>query len=85
MSVCSASASRSTVPETWYLATSAPAEFFGQAPGFAPGNCLHALVLDDSALPPLTDPVSRLERAFYRRQPGAVRAVWSEGKPVFVS
>ena len=74
-----------TVPEAWYLATSAPAEFFGQAPGFAPGNCLHALVLDDSALPPLTDPVSRLERAFYRRQPGAVRAVWSEGKPVFVS
>ena len=33
-----------TVPEAWYLATSAPAEFFGQAPGFAPGNCLHALV-----------------------------------------
>ena len=40
-----------TVPEAWYLGTSAGAESFGDAPGFAPGNPLHAMVLDDSRLP----------------------------------
>ena len=74
-----------TVPEAWYLATSAGAAYFGQQPGFAPGNRLHALVLSDSRLPqphPLTA-AERLERAVYRRQPGAIRAVWSDGKKVY--
>lgn len=73
-----------TVPEGWYLGTSAGAAFFGAAPGFAPGDPLHALVLDDSQLPqphPLT-PAERLERCVYLRQPGAIRAVWSEGRKV---
>ena len=73
-----------TVPEAWYLATSAGAEFFGEKPGFAAGNPLHAIVLDDSALPqphPLTA-AERLERCVYRRQPDAVRAVYSAGRKV---
>ena len=71
--------------EAWYLAASAGAAFFGQQPGFAQGNSLHALVLDDSRLlqpHPLT-PEERLERCLYVRQPGAVRAVWSAGRKVF--
>lgn len=74
-----------SVPEAWYLATSAGAAYFGQTPGFAPGNSLHAVVVADDALPqahPLT-PAERLERCLYRRQKDAIRAVWSEGKQVF--
>ena len=40
-----------TVPEGWYLATSAGAAYFAEQPGFAPGNHLHALVLADDDLP----------------------------------
>ena len=74
-----------TVPEAWYLATSAANGFFGEAPGFAPGNALHALVLSDRDLPqphPLS-PRERLERCVYRRQKDAVQAVWSAGRKVF--
>ena len=70
-----------TVPEGWYLATSAGAAFFGEAPGFAPGNSLHAIVLADDELPPLSAP-QRLERCVYRRQPDAIRAVFSAGRRV---
>lgn len=72
-----------TVPEAWYLATSAGAAYFGAKPGLAVGQPLHALVLDDSALPPLSSPEDRLARCVYRRQRDAVRAVWSEGRRVF--
>ena len=74
-----------TVAEAWYLATSAGAAFFGDVPGFAPGNPLHALILRDSDLPqphPLT-PAERLERVVYLRQKDALRAVWSAGRKVF--
>ena len=74
-----------TVAEGWYLATSAGAAFFGEKPGFAPGNSLHAIVLEDGDLPqphPLTA-AERLERCVYRRQKNAVKAVWSEGRKVF--
>lgn len=74
-----------TVAEAWFLGTSAGAAFFGAKPGFAPGNPLHAMVIRDSGLPqphPLTA-AQRLERAVYRRQSDAVRAVWSEGRQVF--
>jgi len=73
-----------TVPEGWYLATSAGAAFFGETPGFAPGNPLHAIVLADDALPPLPA-VSRFERCIYRRQKNAVRAVWSAGRKVYAA
>lgn len=71
--------------EAWYLAASAGAVFFGEKPGFAAGNSLHAIVVDDSALPrphELT-PEERLERCLYVRQENAVRAVWSAGRKVF--
>lgn len=74
-----------TVPEAWFLATSAGAAYFGERPGFAPGNPLHAVVLDDSGLPqphPMT-PAERLERCVYVRQKNAVRAVWSNGRKIF--
>lgn len=74
-----------TVAEAWYLGTSAGAAFFGDAPGFAPGNALHAIVLSDSDLPqshPLS-PAERLERCMYRRQRDALRAVWSDGRKVY--
>ena len=76
-----------TVAEGWYLATSAGASYFGEAPGFAPGNPLHAIVLSDDELPqphPLT-PRERLERAVYLRQKGAIRAVWSAGRKVYAA
>jgi len=74
-----------TVPEGWYLGTSAGASYFGEQPGFAAGNPLHAVVLSDSGLPqphPLTA-AERLERCVYLRQRDAVRAVWSAGRKVF--
>lgn len=74
-----------TVAEGWYLGTSAGAAYFGEKPGFAAGNPLHAMVLADNALPqpwPLT-PAERLERAVYRRQEGAVQAVWSAGRKIY--
>ena len=74
-----------TVAEGWYLGTSAGAAYFGEKPGFAAGNPLHAMVLADNALPqprPLT-PAERLERAVYRRQEGAVRSVWSAGRKIY--
>ena len=76
-----------TVPEGWYLGTSAGAAYFGEAPGFAPGNPLHAIVLADDALlqaHPLT-PAERLERCVYRRQKDAIRAVWSAGRKVYTA
>ena len=74
-----------TVPEGYYLATSAAAEFFDEKPGFAAGNPLHCIVLKDDQLPavrPLTVQ-ERFERCIYRRQPDAVQAVWSAGRKVY--
>ena len=73
-----------TVPEGWYLATSAGAAFFGEQPGFAPGNSLHAIVLVYDALPPMPA-ANRFERCIYRRQKDAVRAVWSAGRKVYTA
>lgn len=74
-----------TVAEGWYLATSAGAEFFGEKPGFAPGNPLHAIVLRDKDLPAVRELTiqERFERCVYRRQKDAIRAVWSEGRKIF--
>ena len=74
-----------TVAEGWYLATSAGAEFFGEKPGFAPGNPLHAIVLRDDDLPAVRELTARerFERCVYRRQENAVRAVWSAGRKIF--
>ena len=72
--------------EAWYLATSAAAPWFDAKAGFAPGNMLHAIVLDDSGL--LRKGLSveeRFSRCFYKRQPGSIRAVWSEGEPAYMA
>lgn len=74
-----------TVAEGWYLGTSAGAAFFGDRPGFAAGNPLHALVLDDSKLlrPHPLSVRERFERCVYLRQPGAIREVWSAGRKIY--
>ena len=71
-----------TVPEAFYLATSAGQQYFGVGAGFRPGDALHAVVLDDAAFPPsrpLT-PAERLERLLYADDAGAIRAVIGEGR-----
>ncbi len=74
-----------SVPEAFYLGTSAAAPFFGEKPGFAPGNMLHAIVVEDETLP-MVRPLSvqeRFERCVYRREHGAILAVYSEGKKIY--
>ena len=74
-----------TVEEAFYLGTSAAAPFFGEKPGFAPGNMLHAIVVEDGTLP-MVRPLSvheRFERCVYRREHGGIVAVYSEGKKIF--
>lgn len=74
-----------TVSEGYYLGTSAAAEFFGEKPGFAPGNPFHAVVLADNELPSVRELTAqeRFERCIYLRQPNAIRSVWSCGKRIF--
>ena len=71
-----------TVPEAFYLATSAGQQYFGAGPGFCVGDSLHAIVLDDSALPPSRPlaPAERLERLIYADDSRTIRAVISEGR-----
>ena len=74
-----------SVEEAFYLGTSAAAPFFGEKPGFAPGNALHAIVVKDETLP-MVRPLSvreRFARCVYRREHGATLAVYSEGKKIF--
>ena len=76
-----------TVPEGYYLGTSAGARYFGARDGFAVGDMLHAIVVDDSGMTPPAQPLSpaqRLERALYRMEKENIIAVWSEGRNVTV-
>lgn len=73
-----------SVEEAYYLGTSAANSFFDEKPGFAEGNELHCLVLDDSKLVsvrPLTIK-ERFERSMYLRQEDAIKAVYSVGRKV---
>ncbi len=74
-----------TVAESYYLASSAAAPFFGEKPGFAPGNAFSAIVLADDQLVDRGGLTlrERFERCIYRRQNGAIREVWSAGKPIY--
>lgn len=74
-----------TVAEAYYLGTSAACEYFGEKPGFAAGNPLHAIVVKDDQLPAVRELTvhERFERCMYRRQPDAIQAVWSAGRKVF--
>ena len=70
-----------TIEQAYYMATSAGQAFFGQGNGFAVGSRLHAVVLDDSALPKLPGLTlrDRLLRAVYRLDDRSIAAVYSEG------
>ena len=74
-----------TVAEAYYLGTSAGARFFGAGAGFAPGDALHAIVVDEGAFPPacraLTLP-ERFERAIYLMQASDIVACFSGGRRV---
>ncbi len=71
--------------EAYYLATSAGHKYFGDQPGFAPGNPLHAVVVDDSTVgvpgEQLTLP-QRLERLLYRAKAEHITTVYSQGRKV---
>ncbi len=76
-----------TAAEAWYLATSAANKFFGEGPGFAPGNRVNVMVVGDSAIcsaQPLT-PAQRLERLIYTRQKANVLALYSGEKRLSTS
>ena len=74
-----------TVADAYYLATSAAAEFFGEKPGFAPGNPFSAIVLRDNELllPKEMTVLERFERCIYHRQHTAIKSVWSNGKKIY--
>ncbi len=72
-----------TVGEAYYLATSAGARYFGDKDGFAAGNMLHAVVLNDESLPPNTRPLTvkeRFERAVYLSDDRNIVAVYGGGR-----
>lgn len=74
-----------TVPEAYYLGTTAGHRYFGAGAGFAPGDRLHAIVVDDASLPEPARPLSlaeRFERAVYLMGKEHIRAVYSEGRRV---
>lgn len=73
-----------TVSQAYYLATSAANKFFDELPGFAKGNKLHCLVLDDSKLVSVRklSITERFERSMYNRQENAIVSVYSDGRKV---
>ena len=74
-----------TVGEAYYLATSAGAQYFGDQDGFAPGNPLNAVVLDDNALPPRARELTvkeRFERAVYLADDRNIVAVYGSGRQI---
>jgi len=70
-----------TIEEAYFMATSAGQAFFGLGAGFPVGEPLHAIVLDDGALPKLPGLTlrDRLLRAVYRLDDRHITAVYSEG------
>ena len=74
-----------TVPEGYYLGTTAGHRYFGGGEGFAVGKLLHAIVVDDGDFP---EPVrqltvrERFERAIYMLHRHNITAVWSDGRLV---
>ena len=74
-----------TVPEAWYLGTTAGHQYFGGREDFAVGDRLHAMVVDDSALPPPARELTlqeRLERSLYLMEKDHIAAVYSDGRRV---
>ena len=74
-----------TVPEAYYLGTTSGHRYFGAGNGFAAGDRLHAVVVDDrdfTETPRALSLSERLERALYTMTAANVCAVWSEGRLV---
>lgn len=70
--------------EAYYLGTTAGHRYFGAGSGFAVGDRLHAIVVDDSRFAgngKLSLP-ERLERTLYLAEPSDILAVFSEGRRV---
>ena len=74
-----------TVGEGYYLGTTSGHKYFGAGEGFAVGDKLHAIVVDDSdfteAARPLTVP-ERFERIIYMTHRHNIKAVYSDGRKV---
>ena len=70
-----------SIEQAYYMATGAGQSFLGHGTGFAKGELLHAVVLDDTALPKLPNLTlrDRLQRAVFRLDDRHIRAVYSEG------
>ena len=73
-----------TVAEAYYLGTTAGAKYFGAGAGFAPGDMLHAIVVDDGDFPSAQGLTlqERFERAIYLAQAHNLVAVYSQGRLV---
>lgn len=74
-----------TVPEAYYLATTSAQRYFGGGAGFAVGDKLHAIVVDDSTLSEPVRPLTlreRFERSIYLMGKENISAVWSDGRCV---
>ncbi len=73
-----------SVPEAFYLATSAGAEFFGEKPGFQAGSSFHAVVLNDRHMvnTQTLSATERLERALYLSRDIKIDAVFAEGRKI---
>ena len=72
-----------TVPEAYYLGSTAGHLYFGGGAGFEIGHKLHAIVVDDSSLPEPARELTlaeRFERSIYLMEKEHIRAVYSEGR-----
>lgn len=71
-----------TVPEAYYLSSTAGHLYFGGGAGFQAGHKLHAVVVDDSAMPEPARELTlaeRFERCIYLMEKRHIKAVYSEG------
>lgn len=73
-----------SVDEAYYLGTSSGARYFGANDGFAPGNSLHAIVVDDLQAVDThrLNLRERFERAIYTADAENIVAVYSQGTRV---
>lgn len=74
-----------TVAEAFYLGTTAAGAFFGAKGGFATGDKLHAIVVNDERFPKPVRKLTvkeRFERAVYLMTAADITAVYSDGRKV---
>ena len=72
-------------PAARYDLLSAGHKYFGAGDGFAVGDRLHAVVIDDGDFPEAAHPLSvqeRFERAIYMTHRHNIVSVWSDGREV---